>query len=74
MTLSFRYCEAQLGKGQARISKGWPLRRKASMLEPLPRAYGTISQKMYKCLPPSPVWKDNRQPPQSATENFPLLV
>ena len=35
---------------------------------------GTISQKMYKCLPPSPVWKDNRQPPQSATENFPLLV
>ena len=27
------------GKGQARIGKGWPLRRKASKLKPLPRAY-----------------------------------
>ena len=29
---------------------------------------GKISQKMYKRPPPSPVWKDNRQPPQIATE------
>ena len=27
------------GKGQARIGKGWQSRRKASKLEPLPRAY-----------------------------------
>ena len=27
------------GKGQARIDKGWQLRRKASKLKPLPRAY-----------------------------------
>ena len=27
------------GKGQARMSKGWPARRKASKLKPLPRAY-----------------------------------
>ena len=35
---------------------------------------GTFLQKMYKCLPQSPVWKDNRQQPQSATEKNPLLV
>ena len=29
---------------------------------------GKISQKMYKCPPQSPVWKDNRQQPQSVTE------
>ena len=27
------------GKGQARMGKGWPLRRKALKLKPLPRAY-----------------------------------
>ena len=27
------------GEGQARIGKGWPLRRKASKLKPEPRAY-----------------------------------
>ena len=35
---------------------------------------GKISQKMYKRPPPSPVWKDNRQPRQSATELSPILA
>ena len=29
----------KLRRGQARIGKGWPLRRKASKLKPEPRAY-----------------------------------
>ena len=30
------------GEGQARIDKGWPVRRKASMLKPEPRAYTKV--------------------------------
>ena len=30
------------GKGQARMGKGWPLRRKALKLKPLPRAYTKV--------------------------------
>ena len=37
------YCEAQ-----ARIGKGWPLRRKASKLKALPRAYIKVG-----CHPPT---------------------
>ena len=32
------------GKGQARIGKGWPSRRKASKLKPLPRAYTKVGR------------------------------
>ena len=35
------------GKGQVRIGKGWPFRRKASKLKPLPRAYIKVG-----CHPP----------------------
>ena len=31
------------GKGQVRIDKGWPLRRKTLKLEPLPRTYIKVS-------------------------------
>ena len=37
------------GKCQARMGKGWPLRRKASKLKPKPRAYTKVS-----CNPPPP--------------------
>ena len=37
------------GEGQARIGKGWPLRRKASKLKPEPRAYTKVG-----CHPPPP--------------------
>ena len=35
------FCEAQarVRQGSARDGQGWPLRRKASKLKPLPRAY-----------------------------------
>ena len=38
------YCEAQarVRQGRARKDKGWPLRRKASKLKPLPRAYTKV--------------------------------
>ena len=36
------------GKGQARIGKGWPSRRKAFKLEPLPRVFTKVG-----CKPPT---------------------
>ena len=51
------------GKGQARMGKRWPLRRKASKLKPLPRAYIKVG-----ChLPPPP-------PPTHWTFNFTQLM
>ena len=48
------FCEAQArarqesGKSQAMIGEGWPSRRKASKLKPLPRAYIKVG-----CHPPT---------------------
>ena len=50
------------GKGQARMGKGWPLRRKALKLKPLPRAYTKVG-----CHHPPP-------PPPSRKFNFTQLM
>ena len=54
----FYFCEAQ-----ARIGKGWPLRRKALKLKPLPRAYTKVS---WSPLPKPP-------PPTHPPLEVPLL-
>ena len=54
--------------------KLWPDPAVLSVLITSFACTGTFSQKMYKRPPQSPVEKDNRQQPQSATEKSPILV